>query len=194
MKKHLWLLFTAALGFAACNNEGKDSVEQADSSNEAKLDSPANNTGNQSIVADKESSDFLVKAANAGMAEVECGELAQEKAKDQRVKDFGAMMSRDHRAANDQVKALASQRNITLPDSVSDDKKKDKEDLAKKSGAAFDKAYMRAMVDDHNDAIDLFEKASSNVKDAEVKTFVDNTLPKLRHHLDSAKAVQKGLK
>lgn len=192
MKKHLWLLVTAALGFAACNNEGKDSVEQADSANEAKLDSPA--TGNQSIVADKESSDFLVKAANAGMAEFECGQLAQEKAKDQRVKDFGAMMARDHSAANDQVKALASQRNITLPDSVSDDKRKDKEDLAKKTGADFDKAYMRAMVDDHNDAIDLFEKASSNVKDAEVKTFVDNTLPKLRHHLDSAKAIQKALK
>jgi putative membrane protein len=191
MKKHLWILFAGTLGFTACNNEAKDSVEQADSANEAKLDSP---TTRQSIVADEESANFLVKAANAGMAEVECGQLAQQKAKDQRVKDFGAMMTQDHSAANDQVKALASQRNITLPDSVSDDKRKDKDDLAKKSGADFDKAYMKAMVDDHNDAIDLFEKASSNVKDAEVKSFVDNTLPKLRHHLDSAKAVQKGLK
>jgi putative membrane protein len=191
MKKHLWLLFTAALGFAACNNEAKDSVEQADSANEAKLDSPA---ARQSIVADEESANFLVKAANDGMAEVECGQLAQQKAKDQRVKDFGAMMSRDHSAANDQVKALAAQRNVTLPDSISNEKRKDKENLSKKSGADFDKAYMRAMVDDHDDAIDLFEKASGNVKDPEVKAFVDNTLPKLRQHLDSARAIQKALR
>ena len=53
---------------------------------------------------------------------------------------------------------------------------------------------MTAMVKDHQEAIDLFEKASGNVKDSEVKTFIDNTLPKLRMHLDSAKAVQKAIK
>lgn len=191
MKAHKWLVFAAALGVMACNNEASDSVERADSANEAKLDSPS---ATQSIGADEESASFLVKAANMGMAEVDLGKLAGEKARNQKVKDFGAMMVSDHTNANNEVKSLASQRNISLPDSVSDEKRKDKEDLAKKSGANFDKAFMEAMVDDHNETIDLFEKASNNVKDNTVKTFIDNTLPKLRNHLDSAKAIQKGLK
>jgi putative membrane protein len=72
--------------------------------------------------------------------------------------------------------------------------KKDKDDLNKKSGADFDKAYMRTAIKDHDDAIELFEKASANVKDVEVKTFIDNTLPKLRNNLDSAKVIQKELR
>jgi putative membrane protein len=122
------------------------------------------------------------------------GELAQQKARNQKVKDFGSMLSKDHSGVNNQVKALAAQRYVTLPDSISDENKKTKEDLGKKSGADFDRSFMRAIVKDHEDDIDLFEKASGTVKDAEIKTFIDNTLPKLRNHLDSAKAVQKGLK
>jgi putative membrane protein len=191
MKAQKWLVLATALGVMACNNEASDSVERADSANEAKLDSPS---ASQSIGADEESASFLVKAANMGMAEVELGKLASDKARNQKVKDFGAMMVSDHTNANNEVKSLAAQRNISLPDSVSDEKRKDKEDLAKKSGANFDKAFMEAMVDDHNNTIDLFEKASNNVKDNTVKAFIDNTLPKLRNHLDSAKAIQKGLK
>ncbi len=191
MKAHKWLVLATALGIMACNNEASDSVERADSANEEKLDSPS---ASQSIGADEESASFLVKAANMGMAEVDLGRLAGEKARNQKVKDFGAMMVSDHTNANNEVKSLASQRNVSLPDSVSDEKRKDKEDLAKKSGADFDRAFMEAMVDDHNETINLFEKASNNVKDNAVKTFVDNTLPKLRNHLDSAKAIQKALK
>lgn len=191
MKTQKWFILAMTVGVLACNNEASDSVEKADSANQEKLDSPS---VAQPIGADKESADFLVDAANMGMAEIELGKLAQEKARNQRVKDFGAMMVSDHTNASNEVMSLASQRNVTLPDSVSDKKRKDKEDLAKKSGADFDKAFMRKMVDDHNETIDLFQKASDNVKDNAVKTFVDNTLPKLRNHLDSAKAIQKGLK
>jgi putative membrane protein len=197
MKKRTSLLFALPFaiiggGLIACNNDKtKDSVEQADSANRAKLDSPASKPG---LSTDEESSSFLVKAADGGMAEVDLSQLAQQKAKNARVKDFAAMMVHDHSAANDQVKALAAQRNVTLPAMPGDDKQKAKADLDKKTGTDFDKAYMKIMVDDHKSTIDLFKNASSKANDTEVKTFVDNTLPKLQMHLDSAQAVQKAIK
>ena len=190
MKKRTLFLLTLPFLLFACNNEGKDSVEKADSINEARHD-----TMNQAaMVPDEESSSFLVKAADAGMAEVELGQMAQQKATNQKVKDFASMMVHDHSAANAEVKTLAAKRNITLPDSVSADNKQKATALGKRTGKTFDRTFMETMEDDHEAAINLFEKASGNVKDSEVKIFIDNTLPKLRLHLDSAKAVQKVIK
>jgi putative membrane protein len=77
---------------------------------------------------------------------------------------------------------------------VSSDHQKKADDLNKKTGKDFDKAYIKAMVDGHQSAVSDFEKASKNTKDADVKAWVDKTLPTLRMHLDSAKAIQKSLK
>jgi len=180
-------MFASAL--FACNNEAKDPVEKADSLNEVKQDA-----GPQAIQTDQETTDFLVKAANGGMAETETGKMAESKATSADVKRFAAMMVMDHTGANSQVMALASARNVTLPTMVSDDKKENAAKLAEKSGKQFDKDYMDLMVKDHKETITLFEKGYDNSKDAEVKTFINNTLPKLKQHLDSAQAIQKMLK
>lgn len=191
MKKIISLLFSLTLLLWACNNESKDSVEKADSTNQANLDS--GNTS-QTVATDEESSFFLVKAADGGMAEVQMGQMAQQKAKDPAVKSFGAMMVHDHSAANDKVKAMAAQRNVTLPVALSDEMQKKMDDLGRKSGADFDKAYVFDMVKDHETDIDLFEKSAGKVNDSEIKTFINNTLPKLRMHLDTIRIIQKRLK
>jgi putative membrane protein len=190
MKKSNFLLFALPL-MVACNNNASDSVEKADSANEAKMDSPSARPG---ITTDEESTNFLVKAADGGLAEVALSEQAQQKATNNSVKQFAQMMVNDHSGANTQVKSLAVQRNVTLPATPGSDHQGKIEDLSKKNGADFDRSYMNTMIDDHQKTIDLFEDASGDVKDAEVKTFIDNTLPKLRMHLDSAKAIQKRLK
>lgn len=192
MKNAAVVLSALTLIIGACNNESKDSVEKADSTNASKMDST--NANNAPIKADEETSSFLVRAADGGMAEVQLGQMAQNKATNVKVKDFAAMMVRDHSNANDQVKALASQRNVTLPDSISADHKKKVDDLNKKTGKAFDKAYMDAMVNGHQDVEDLFEKSADKVNDTDVKAFINNTLPKIKMHLDTAKAIRKGLK
>jgi putative membrane protein len=191
MKKRALVLLALPFLVVACNNDASDSVEKADSANEAKLDSPSSRPG---ISTDETSTNFLVKAADGGMAEVKLGELAQQKATNTKVKEFATMMTNDHSGANTQVKSLAAARNVTLPAMPGDDNMKKEQDLAKKSGADFDRSFMSTMVDDHQKTIDIFEDASDDVKDAEVKTFIDNTLPKLRMHLDSAKAIQRRLK
>src|SRR5687768_12361655 len=193
MKKGESLLFALLFILGACNNAGKDSVEKADSVNQAKLDSSSVNTPPPTIATDEESSLFLVRAANGGMEEMQLGEIARQKAVNQKIKDFGARMVMDHSAENDLVKALAVRRNVTLPTTVGDQEKEEINNLNKKSGVAFDRAYMKNMIRNYTQKINLFENASDKVKDVEVKTFIDNALPQLRIYLDSANGIQKGL-
>ncbi|HMG69076.1 MAG TPA: DUF4142 domain-containing protein, partial [Chitinophagaceae bacterium] len=153
-----------------------------------------NNKMSATISVDQSTSDFMVKVADVGMTEVKLGQLVQDKSTNQRVKDFGAMMIKDHTAAGDELKGLAGQKNVTLPTTIGDDHQKKYDDLNKKSGKDFDKAYINAMVDGHQATVSDFEKTSKNTKDADVKAWVDKTLPTLKMHLDSAKAIQKSLK
>jgi len=191
MKKVPLILLAMSFLIWACSNETKDSVEKADSANKANIDSPSSQQ--PTVTTDEETSSFLVKAANGGMAEVKLGEIAQQKATNPKVKDFGSMMVHDHSSDNDKVKTLAAQRNVTLPTAVSDESQKDIDDCSRKSGRDFDKAYINAMVKKHQATIDMFEKAANTINDADVKTFINNTLPKVKEHLDSAKAIQKAM-
>jgi putative membrane protein len=191
MKTIPFVLFAMSLLIWACNNESKDSVEKADSINKASIDSPA---AQPVVTADEETASFLVKAANGQMTEVKLGEIAQQKATNPKVKGFGSMMVHDHSAVNDKVKTLAAQRNVTLPTAVSDESQKQIDECMGKSSKDFDKAYITEMVKKHEGTISMFEDAANKSNDAEVKTFINNTLPKVREHLDSAKAIQKELK
>lgn len=152
-------------------------------------------TGTSTAPLDKMDRDFVMKAAGGGMMEVELGNLAQQNAASQRVKDFGAMMVRDHGKANDELKSFASRRSLTLnTDSLMNLHKSHIESLRKKTGKDFDKAYMNMMVDDHKKDVAEFDKASKNCKDQECLAWAGKTLPVLQTHLDSAQAINKSLK
>lgn len=138
---------------------------------------------------DKDATDFVMKAASGGMMEVELGKVAQDKAKNQRVKDFGGMMVTDHSSANDELKGIASSKNITLPASVPADEQKHIDMLKSKSGADFDKAYTNMMVEDHKKDIAEFKKAAEKCTDPDIKNFAAKTLPVLEKHLDSIQAI-----
>lgn len=187
MKKCVIYLLPVVMLFA-CNNAADDTVEKADSTNKANADSSGRRDG---VATDEKSSEFLVRAANSGMAEVELAKIAQSKATLSDVKKFAAMLEKDHSGANSQVKAFAAQRNVTLPDSISADKRDMITDVEKRKGKDFDKEYIDRMIKSHNDGIDLFENARSNATDVDIKNFADKTLPTLRMHLDSAKAIRQ---
>jgi len=198
MKKKSLLLLALPFTIIACNNESKDSVEKADSTNEVKADTMNNlsdttNTNKGGTMAvDQSTADFMVKVADVGMTEVKLGQMAQDKGTNQRVKNFGSMMVKDHSQAGDELKRLARNKNVTLPATPGDDHQKKIDDLDKKTGKDFDKAYMNAMVDGHQSAVNDFEKNTDN-KDPDVKAWVDKTLPTLKIHLDSAKAIKKAI-
>lgn len=190
MKKTFLFISFSSLVIIACNNAGKDSVEQADSVNrEAQKD-----TMTTAPVPDANTSAFLVDATNGGMAEVQLSRIAVERSTNAAVKNFANLMINDHTSANDQMMALAAKKNVALPSDVSDENRKKSDELMKKSAKDFDKEYVDMMVKDHEAAVNLFERASNNVSDAEVVSFINNILPKLRSHLESVKALKKSLK
>jgi len=194
MKKinSILLVAMSVFVFQSCQNKPKDSTASADSLNKTK-DTTTNAAATGGIAVDKDDAKFAVEAANGGMAEVDMGKIAQKNAANQRVKNFGAMMVSDHSKANDELKALAKTKNITLPQTVNTDEQKMEDDLNKKTGKDFDKAYMDMMEDGHESTVKDFEKNNDN-KDADVKAFVNKMLPTLKMHLDSAKAIKKALK
>lgn len=200
MKKIIPFLLAPALVLLACNSNSKDSVVKADSTNQSRMDSASG--GNRMDTATNQgmntvnpaSTSFMVEAANGGMAEVKMGELAQQKASSADVKDFGALMVKDHTAVNEIAKSLAGQKNITLPATVGDDEQKMIDNLSQKSGKDFDKAYVDMMVDDHEKDVSGFEKASSDLKDTDIRAFAATTLPTLKTHLEKIRAIKKNMK
>ncbi len=123
------------------------------------------------------------------MSEVELGQLAQQKASNPAVKQFGAMMIKDHSAANEKLKALAASKQVSLPDSPSLMQKASKEKLSMMSGDSFDKSYVKGMISDHKDDIKEFQKEISDGKDPQAKAFASATLPTLQMHLQRVQSI-----
>ncbi|WP_316738868.1 DUF4142 domain-containing protein [Pedobacter aquatilis] len=194
MRKLLSISYLAAtlIIVQACGNGSKpESTKIADSANNAKIDTTKNNPDTIAIDVDKNDAEFVVKAANGGIAEVDLAIIAQQKTKDGDVNEFAAMMIADHTLANEELKALATKKNITLPSSVGKDELKLKEELTRQEAKDFDKAYVDAMVKDHKNDVKLFEDGSKKLKDNELKAFVDKTLPTLKRHLAEIENLQK---
>lgn len=188
MKKVPYFLLVAGslLLLQACNenkHDNGDAVENAHDANDLK---EQDGTGQED-----DTNDFAVKAAAGGMLEVALGKMAQEKAQDPQVKAFGEKMVADHGKSDQELKALATLKNITLPTTLGTDEQKHVDELSKLSGAEFDRKYVSMMVDDHKEDIDLFEDAAKNEKDSEIKAFAAKTLPTLRDHYDRIKALDK---
>jgi putative membrane protein len=137
---------------------------------------------------------FVKKAAMGGMMEVQTGQLAQQNAMNQRVKDFGAMMVRDHGAANQELMTLARNRGLMLSDSLDKKMQDHITAMQKMTGKSFDQHYITMMRDDHNKDIAEFEKAASGANDPELKAWAAKTLPTLKVHRDSVMAISKGMK
>jgi putative membrane protein len=186
-------IFAALLAMQACGN-GNNNQDSVDSAKALNSDKDTTSMMHDSAAAsttpvNKDVADFAVEAADGGMMEVQLGKLAQDKAVNPRIKDFGKMMVDDHTQLGNKLMGLAKQKNITLPATESDKCMKAMDELNKKSGTDFDKAYMKMMLDDHKDDIKAFEKAGNDLPDADVKAFAMQALPTLQKHLDSAQAI-----
>jgi putative membrane protein len=159
---------------------------------------------------------FVSDQLSDGMAEIELARVANDHAANPDVKQFAQMMIDDHTKAGDQLKQIATSNAIAV-DTKIDDKHRDLMDkLSKLNGADFDKEYMSAMVDDHQDAVsDLRSRVDENrsatdrltgknpespaaVKPEQsdnrvtmsINEWAANTLPTIEQHLDRAKEIK----
>jgi putative membrane protein len=136
---------------------------------------------------------FAQKAHDDSTAEVTLARLALKNSENAEVKDFANLMIKDHSAANEELTKIIGAENIRLSDKPDDKAKGLAEKLASLKGRDFDRAYMDGMVDDHEDAVDLFEDYSKDGDNARLKQFATKTLPTLQVHLNKAKALDEKL-
>lgn len=135
---------------------------------------------------------FLQKAAESGMLEIQASQIAAQKAESAELKTFANMMVSDHTKVDQELKALASAKGVTLPTELSRGDRKTIDALNKKTGHAFDKEYANEIGKDaHKSAVKEFSSASKNAKDADVKAFAAKNLPALQAHLDKGTALDK---
>lgn len=137
---------------------------------------------------------FVEKAAMAGMAEVEFGQLAQQKATSIPVRVFGERMVQDHSEANDELNVIASAKGIQVPDQLGQKHKATLQKLQKLSSREFDREYMKQMVADHQQSVSDFKKQVESGEDADLKGFAASSLPKLEEHLKTARSLSQAAK
>ena len=131
---------------------------------------------------------FVQEAAEGGMFEVEIARTAVERATDPAVKSYASTLVTQHSAANEELKDLAKKRNIDIKKELPSDKRQSIDRLGKRSGGDFDKQFLEiAGVKEHEKDIKMFEKASKDAKDPQLKAWIDKTLPTLREHLAEAR-------
>ncbi len=191
-------LIILATFLAACNSNSNSDHTTSDTtsavmrSNDTNkmASSSSSDTLKQATVGD-DAKDFSKEAAQGGMMEVQLGKIAMENGGTQAIKNFGKMMVDDHTKINDQLKDLASKKNVDLPASVSEGQQKDIDKLSKETGKKFDKDYVSMMVKDHKDDIDAFKKAQDKISDNDYKNFISNALPTLQKHLDAIETIDK---
>jgi len=133
--------------------------------------------------------DFARHAAIGGMTEVELGRLAVDRASNAQVKEFGQRMVVDHSRANVELEAAARAQGIALPAEIDPEHRADIDKLARLSGSAFDQAYMRDMVMDHEKDVAEFARAARHDGDSPIKSFASKALPTLQDHLKMARDV-----
>jgi putative membrane protein len=185
-------LVLGACAFQACENTNRNSNDP-DSLATTMIDSAEMAMTDSIGMHHNDTALFIQQAAIGSMMEVELGKLAQQNASNSKVKEFGALMVKEHTKANADLKKLAQSRYVSLPTSYPEKDKAHVEEMKKLTGDAFDKHYMKMMVDDHVKTIELFKLATKN-SDINISKFAAKTLPVLEAHYKTAIGVQASLK
>ncbi len=129
---------------------------------------------------------FMTEGARGGMSEVQMGQLAQRNGRSAAVKRFGQQMVSHHGRSNQEMMALAQRKEIAPPATIGAEQQRIYDDLAKLRGSAFDRAYARAMVQDHQEDLRLYQTEAADGTDPDVKAFAARHVPVLQEHLRMA--------
>lgn len=180
------LSLMATMTLTSCKkNQETDSKAAAEETNDAMAEAKDSITD-----ARAGDSDYLVAAAETDLMEIELGKLALTKTSNAKVKELANMMITQHTKASETLKPLAASKQITIPATLTEKGKEHYDDLNKKSGVEFDKAYADLMVEGHEDAISKIKDASKDAKDTEIKQWATAMLPTLNTHLEHAKMLK----
>jgi putative membrane protein len=133
--------------------------------------------------------DFLIKSADARMMNAQVGLLAIEKGTSAAIRDFGQRMMEDHSVLLEKIKKLAIERNVALPDQISNRNVDDHRNLSEENGREFDRTFIKMIIMDHERDLKLFNKAAE-CNDPEVSAFAKRYLPLIQSDLQKIKKIK----
>jgi putative membrane protein len=173
----------ALLGVAFATSMAAAQTPPVDSGNPAnKMPSPTSTSATDI--------NFVKQLAIGGMAEVDAGKLASQRAQSKEVKEFAKQMVDDHSKANGKLTSLAKAQSIELPSKPDPEHAAEKAKLEKQDGVRFDSDYMAAQVKDHQKTVQLLQHQINSGQNPAVRQFATETLPVVAHHLEMAKELQ----
>lgn len=130
--------------------------------------------------------DFITFVGQTDMTEAHFGQLAQDQATDQDIKDYGQTLVTDHTKDYNTVSALATKLGADMPKGIDAAHNKMIDPVAKLKGRAFDHRFLADMVKGHEQAIAKYKKEADSGDNADLKAYASATLPTLEMHLQKA--------
>lgn len=181
-------LFLSAAILASCGESAErqspESKERAEKQNEAKFNTDTSEHNAQ----------FVVNATTGNLAEIQLAELAKQKSASAEIKELAKMLVDDHTAALNDLKTIASRKNISIPAELTDDAKNQLQKLTDEKPTEFDKSWTNQLMEKHQKTISDYEAALGTVTDPDILNWINTVLPKIRTHHDKLMALNTRLK
>lgn len=192
MRKILTLLFAmlvaGAMAFAQSGNTGSQSSMTQSSNSDSQQMSSDQSSMNQSAMNHMSDQQFAKMAAQGNAAEVAAGQMAQQKASSDQVKQFGQTLVTDHSKSNDKLQEAASKDNMQLPSEPSAKQQQEAQKLQSMSGHEFDRAFLKNEIRDHRKDIREYEQEANSGQNQQLKQYAKESLPTLKKHLHMAES------
>ncbi len=145
-------------------------------------------SGTSNLSADDK--DFILKAHNGGLTEIETSKLAKKTSSNDSIKAFAQDMIDDHKKADAKLKKIAKDLNVTVPKDLDAEHQAQVDQLKNAKGGDFDQKYVAIQDKGHNETIAAFQKEADNGDNSQLKDFAAKTLPELQMHLQKIKALE----
>lgn len=181
MKLRITLATASLLALAACGSSADESptVAASDAASAVASETPGPDVAVQQFVDTMAASDVY---------EIEAGKLAQEKGTSQAVKDFGAMMIKDHTTSSSNLKAAVGKNpKLMLSPQMTSAQQSKLDQLTAATGSRFDQIYSIQQVGAHEEALGLLKDFATSGTDEPLRDFAGKTAPVVEHHLEEAK-------
>jgi putative membrane protein len=137
--------------------------------------------------------DFMIKAAQANLAEIDMARIVMQKSQNQEVRDFANMIQGDHTDALEDLTDLMRDKGMSPPSVLSPEAKADIERMISLSGPEMDREFINTMVADHQKALEMFRDQANIAQSPDVRRYAEDLIPKLEMHLEKAQKLQSKL-
>lgn len=189
---HLFLIAVVAACSAAMTG-AVQAQEQPAAPRGAEVVPPSMRTPHAAPAGATQDRKFMEDAAHAGAFEIEASKLALQRKTTLDVRTFAQRMVDDHERVAEELRALADRHGVRVSNEPSVPQKAKLKILKERRGG-FERAYVdEVAVSAHEDAVKLFEKASHEATEPDVKAFAQKVLPQLQHHLSLGKDLKRKL-